>query len=399
MVAVTAAMLSGTGLTDFQKVFPERCFDVGIAEQHAVTFAGAMARSGLKPVVAVYSTFMQRSHDSIMHDVALQRTGVVLALDRAGIVGADGATHQGIFDMAYLGSVPGIVIGAPKDEFEMEKMLELGLEASVPFVLRYPRANIAKLFDEFPKRSFQTGEGEVMFDGEDVTLLALGSMVEVACKAHALLREKGVSARVVNMRFAKPLDETLILESIRKTRMLFTLEEHVITGGFGAKVLEFLEIRNLRTVALKRLALPNEFIEHGSREKQLDSFGLSPEKVADSVIKELSGQKKCEKSAGLGSSPTCANKGEIILEPNEEIKQGDAGVAGETKEAKFKRLAEQRVAAALDKIRLIGNLASSQYAYNGEQVAKIFSALKGSIEDIEDKFHRTLERKKETFHL
>ncbi|HPW76836.1 MAG TPA: 1-deoxy-D-xylulose-5-phosphate synthase [Candidatus Omnitrophota bacterium] len=303
VVAVTAAMLSGTGLTDFQKVFPERCFDVGIAEQHAVTFAGAMARSGLKPVVAVYSTFMQRSHDSIMHDVALQRTGVVLALDRAGIVGADGATHQGIFDMAYLGSVPGIVIGAPKDEFEMEKMLELGLEASVPFVLRYPRANIAKLFDEFPKRSFQTGEGEVMFDGEDVTLLALGSMVEVACKAHALLREKGVSARVVNMRFAKPLDETLILESIRKTRMLFTLEEHVITGGFGAKVLEFLEIRNLRTVALKRLALPNEFIEHGSREKQLDSFGLSPEKVADSVIKELSGQKKREKSAGFGIEP------------------------------------------------------------------------------------------------
>jgi 1-deoxy-D-xylulose-5-phosphate synthase len=193
VVAITAAMPSGTGLADFQKAFPERFFDVGIAEQHAVTFAGAMAKSGLKPVVAVYSTFMQRSHDSVMHDVALQKQGIVLALDRAGLVGADGATHQGIFDIAYLGSVPGIVLASPKDEFEMEKMLELGLEAPTVFAMRYPRANISKLFDELPKRSFQIGEGEVLFEGEDVTLLALGSMVEVACKAHALLKAEGIS--------------------------------------------------------------------------------------------------------------------------------------------------------------------------------------------------------------
>ena len=287
VVAVTAAMPTGTGLHDFQKSFPDRFFDVGIAEQHAVTFAGAMAKCGLKPVVAVYSTFMQRSYDSVMHDVALQRTGVVLALDRAGLVGADGATHQGIFDIAFLGSVPGIVIGAPKDEFEMERMLDLGLGAPVPFVIRYPRANVTKFFDELPKRPFQTGEGEVMFDGDDVTLLALGSTVEVACKAHALLKKEGVSARVVNMRFAKPLDETMILESVKKTRMLFTLEEHVLTGGFGSQILEFLEEGRLGGTPLRRFALPDEFIEHGSREAQLELYGLSPEKVAAAVLKEV----------------------------------------------------------------------------------------------------------------
>lgn len=287
VVAITAAMPSGTGLSDFQKAFPERFFDVGIAEQHAVTFAGAMAKSGLKPVVAVYSTFMQRSHDSVMHDVALQKQGVVLALDRAGLVGADGATHQGIFDIAYLGSVPGSVLASPKDEFEMEKMLELGLEAPSVFAIRYPRANIPKFFDDLPKRSFQIGEGEILFAGKDVTLLALGSMVEVACKVHALLQKEGVSARVVNMRFAKPLDESLILDSVQETKMIFTLEEHVLTGGFGSKVLELLERCGLSQTPLKRLALPEEFIEHGSREAQLDFFGLSPEKVTASVLQEL----------------------------------------------------------------------------------------------------------------
>jgi len=287
VVAITAAMPSGTGLTHFQKEFPERFFDVGIAEQHAVSFAGALARGGLKPVVAIYSSFLQRAHDSIMHDVALQRQSIVLGIDRAGLVGADGATHQGIFDLAYLGSVPGIVLASPMDEYEMEKMMELALNHAAVFAIRYPRANISKMLDAFPKKSFEVGEGEVLFDGEDVTLLALGSMVEPACKAHALLKKEGVSARVVNMRFARPLDEQLILDSVKKTKFLFTLEEHVGTGGFGSKVLEFLEEKNIRHVSLKRFALPDEFIEHGSRDAQLDEFGLSPEKIAASVIKEL----------------------------------------------------------------------------------------------------------------
>jgi 1-deoxy-D-xylulose-5-phosphate synthase len=287
IVAITAAMPSGTGLTQFQKEFPERFFDVGIAEQHAVSFAGALARGGLKPVVAIYSSFLQRAHDSVMHDVALQRQSIVIGIDRAGLVGADGATHQGIFDLAYLGSVPGIVLASPVDEYEMEKMMELALNHSSVFAIRYPRANISKMLDAFPRKSFEVGEGEVLFDGEDVTLLALGSMVETACKAHALLKKEGVSARVVNMRFARPLDEQLILDSLQKTKFLFTLEEHVATGGFGTKVLEFLEEKSIRHVPLKRLALPDEFIEHGSRDAQLDEFGLSPEKIAATVLKEL----------------------------------------------------------------------------------------------------------------
>ena len=288
IVAVTAAMPSGTGLLPFQKEFPERFFDVGIAEQQAISFSGAMARGGLKPVVALYSSFLQRAHDSVMHDVALQRQSIVIGIDRAGLVGADGATHQGIFDMAFLGSVPGIVLASPIDEYEMEKMLELGLSHSSVFAIRYPRGNISKMFEAFPKKNFEVGEGEVLFDGEDVTLLALGSMVETACKARALLEKEGVSARVVNMRFARPLDEQLVLDSVKKTRFLFTLEEHVGTGGFGSRVLELLEEKNIRSVPMKRFALPDEFIEHGSREAQLEEFGLSPEKITSSVLGELS---------------------------------------------------------------------------------------------------------------
>jgi 1-deoxy-D-xylulose-5-phosphate synthase len=287
VVAITAAMPSGTGLLHFQKEFPDRFFDVGIAEQHAVSFAGAMARGGLKPVVALYSSFLQRAHDSVMHDVALQRQSIVIGIDRAGLVGADGATHQGIFDLAYLGSVPNIVLASPVDEYEMEKMMELALNQSSVFAIRYPRANIPNLFDAFPKKGFEVGEGEVLFDGDDVTLFALGSMVEQACKAHALLKKEGVSARVVNMRFARPLDEQLILDSVKKTKSVLTLEEHVGTGGFGSKVLEFLEEKGLLNVPFKRLALPDEFIEHGSRDAQLDEYGLSAEKITAAVLKEL----------------------------------------------------------------------------------------------------------------
>lgn len=288
IVAITAAMPSGTGLLQFQKEFPDRFFDVGIAEQHAIAFAGAVARGGLKPVCAIYSSFLQRSHDSIMHDAALQRQRIVIGIDRAGLVGADGATHQGIFDIAFLGSVPGIVLASPVDEYEMDKMLELGLTHGSVFAMRYPRANIPKIFDAFPKKNFEIGEGEILIEGEDVTLLALGSMVEVACKTHALLKKEGISTRVVNMRFAKPLDEGLILDSLQKAKHLFTLEEHVFTGGFGARVLEFFERQNIREIPLRRFALPEEFIEHGSRDAQLDELGLSPEKVTTSILKELS---------------------------------------------------------------------------------------------------------------
>ena len=287
VVAITAAMPSGTGLTEFQKEFPDRFFDVGIAEQHAVTFAAALSKGGLKPVCAIYSTFLQRSQDSLIHDTALQRLPLTLCLDRAGLVGADGATHNGVFDISYLGHIPHSVIAAPKDEFEMEQMLRLALAGTGIFALRYPRGNIPKIFEGLPQRRFQTGEGEVLREGPEVALLALGSTVEIALAAHEILKQEGVGVRVVNMRFAKPLDGRLILDSLEQCRLLFTLEEHVLTGGFGSKVLEFLERHEMTEIPVKRLALPDQFIEHGSREAMLDQFGLSPEKVAARVLAEL----------------------------------------------------------------------------------------------------------------
>ncbi len=288
IVAITAAMPSGTGLLDFQKEYPNRFFDVGIAEQHAVTFAGGLAKGGLKPVCAIYSTFLQRSQDQLIHDVALQRLAIVLALDRAGLVGADGATHNGVFDISYLGHLPGAAIGAPRDEAEMFQMLKIGLNYPGIFALRYPRGNIPKFHEQFPAKEFELGEGELLREGPDAALLALGSMVEVAYRAAQILSGEGMEASVLSLRFAQPLDEKLLLETIRKNRILFTLEEHNLTGGFGSKVLEFLERRGVASeVFLHRFALPDEFIEQGSREFLLDRFGLSPEKVASQILRRM----------------------------------------------------------------------------------------------------------------
>ncbi len=286
VVAITAAMPSGTGLTEFQKEFPDRFFDVGIAEQHAVTFGAALAKGGMKPVCAIYSTFLQRSQDSLIHDTALQRLPLTLCLDRAGLVGADGATHNGVFDISYLGHIPGSVIAAPKDEFEMEQMLRLAVASPTIFAIRYPRGNVSRN-EGLARMPFRTGEGEILREGHEAALLALGSTVEIALAAHELLRQEGIEVRVVNMRFAKPLDAQLIFDSIEKCRILFTLEEHVLTGGFGSKVLEFLESHDAGQVPVRRMALPDEFIEHGSREVLLDQFGLSPKKVAARVAEEL----------------------------------------------------------------------------------------------------------------
>ena len=287
VVAITAAMPSGTGLVEFQKEFPDRFFDVGIAEQHAVTFAGALSKGGLKPVCAIYSTFLQRSQDSLLHDVALQRQSLILGMDRAGLVGADGATHNGVFDISYLGHIPEVVIAAPKDEFEMDQMMQQAVAYPHIYAMRYPRGNVPKIYDAFSKQPFKIGEGEILRDGQDATLLALGSMVETALKAQEILKRSGVDVRVVNMRFAKPLDSRLILDSLQQSRLLFTLEEHVLSGGFGAKVLEFLESQKVTEAIIHRFALPDQFIEHGSRDIILDHLGLSSEKVAARVLAEL----------------------------------------------------------------------------------------------------------------
>ena len=286
IVAITAAMPSGTGLDKFAKEFPNRFFDVGIAEQHAVTFAGALAKGGLKPVCAIYSTFLQRSQDQLIHDVALQKLNVTLCLDRAGLVGADGATHNGVFDISYLGHIPNTVIAAPKDSAELFHMLKLGVEYPYIFAMRYPRATIPSSV-KTPTELFQIGEGEVLREGRDLAIFTLGSMVEPCLKAAELLATEGIEATVCNLRFVQPLDEKLILHVVQKTQIVFTVEEHVLIGGFGSKVLEFFERKEIQEVRLKRFALPNEFIEHGSREQLLDRFGLSSEKMAKAMSETL----------------------------------------------------------------------------------------------------------------
>jgi 1-deoxy-D-xylulose-5-phosphate synthase len=290
IVAITAAMPSGTGLCEFQKQFPDRFFDVGIAEEHAVTFAGALAKGGLRPVCAIYSTFLQRAHDQVIHDVALQRLPLVLLMDRSGLVGADGATHHGVFDISYLGHIPEAVIAAPVHEAEMDRMLKLALDYPHIFAIRYPRGNVSKLFDHFDCPDFKIGEGQILCEGRDGALLALGSMVETALEVHALLKSEGIEVRVVNMRFAKPLDSKILLDCASKHYPIYTLEEHVLTGGFGAKVLEFYERHALSDTNVQRFALPDEFIEHGKIELLFDQYGLSSNKIATSIADRLKGK-------------------------------------------------------------------------------------------------------------
>ena len=286
VVAITAAMPSGTGLSQFARESPERFFDVGIAEQHAVTFAAALAKRGLKPVCAIYSTFLQRSQDQLIHDAALQHLNLTLCMDRAGLVGADGATHNGVFDISYLGHIPRTVISAPKDDAELYHLLKLAIDYPHIFAIRYPRAFIAGQV-KMPTQLFQIGEGEVLTEGDDVAIFTLGSMVGPSLEASEMLAREGIHASVCNLRFAKPLDESLILERTRKIRFIVTVEEHVFTGGFGSKVLEFLEQKEIRNVQVKRIALPDEFIEHGSREKQLDHYGLSASKITETTLQFL----------------------------------------------------------------------------------------------------------------
>ncbi len=287
IVAITAAMPSGTGLTGFQKEFPARFYDVGIAEQHAVTFAGALSKSGLKPVCAIYSTFLQRSQDQILHDVALQRQRVVLAMDRAGLVGADGATHNGVFDISYLGHVPQVVIAAPVNAYEMKRMLELGVEYPHVFAMRYPRGNIPISHAVIPQEKFEIGQAQIISEGKDGTLLVLGSMLEIALQVRDILKASDIEVRLVNMRFARPLDGKVILDSLDKSKFLFTLEEHVLAGGFGAKVLEFLEQSGRHDAWVKRFALPDEFIEQGDRDYHFDRIGLSPSKISAAILQNI----------------------------------------------------------------------------------------------------------------
>ncbi len=285
IVAITAAMASGTGLDRFQRALPGRCYDVGIAEQHAVTFAAGLAAEGMKPVAAIYSTFLQRAFDQVVHDVCLQNLDVTFALDRAGLVGADGATHQGLFDFAYFRMLPNAVVMAPKDENELQHLLATAIDYPGPAAIRFPRgAGTGNPLDPEVKK-IQLGESELLRDGDEAAILAIGSTVHPALEAAAELAAEGVSCAVVNARFVKPLDRSRIVDIARRCRVLVTVEEHSAQGGFGSAVLELLAEEGI-TTPLRVLGVPDALIEHGESPA---SVGIGPDAIQAAVSSLLAG--------------------------------------------------------------------------------------------------------------
>ncbi|MBE3582077.1 MAG: 1-deoxy-D-xylulose-5-phosphate synthase [Thermoanaerobacteraceae bacterium] len=289
IVAITAAMPDGTGLIPFARRFPRRFFDVGIAEQHAVTLAAGLAAMGLKPVVAIYSTFIQRAVDQIIHDVALMGLPVTLVLDRAGLVGEDGETHHGLFDIALLRCIPGLVFMAPKDEQELRHMLATAIRVEGPAVIRYPRGQGVGVPLEGHARPLPLGRGEVLREGNHVALVALGPLAHAAREAAGELAGRGIEAAVINARFVKPLDMDLIIAWARRTGHVVTLEEHVVAGGFGSAVLEGLAAAGCGGVKVRCLGVGDVFVPHGRPGLLREYLGLVPSAIADEVEKMLRG--------------------------------------------------------------------------------------------------------------
>jgi 1-deoxy-D-xylulose-5-phosphate synthase len=293
IVAITAAMPDGTGLANFRDELPERFFDVGIAEQHAVTFAAGMALKGLRPVCAIYSTFLQRGFDQILHDVCLQEIPVIFCLDRSGVVGEDGPTHHGTFDLSYLRSMPNMVICAPKDENELRSLLRTAIDYKKgPIAIRYPRGSgVGVPINGRPKK-IKIGKAEVLERGEDGNIFAIGSMVYPSLETSSILKAEGINFGVINARFVKPLDEELLKQIADKP--ILTVEENTLTGGFGTGVLEFVSSKGLNTPIL-RLGLPDKFIEHGPRDFLLNKYGLTPKRMAVKIKKLLTSNYLCTK--------------------------------------------------------------------------------------------------------
>ena len=262
IVAITAAMPDGVGLKRFRNIYPDRFFDVGIAEEHAVTFAAGLAAGGMRPVVAVYSSFLQRAYDQILHDVCIQNLPVIFAIDRAGIVGADGETHQGVFDLSYLSSIPNMHICAPKNKWELSDMMKFAAELSIPIAIRYPRADAYDGLEEF-RKPMEYGRSEMIYDEEGIALFAVGSMVKTAEEVRASLKEKGIPCSLINARFVKPIDEEAISVAAEKHRLIVTMEENVLSGGYGEKVLDY-SVRAHLPVRILNIALPDEYVEHGN---------------------------------------------------------------------------------------------------------------------------------------
>lgn len=285
IVAVTPAMLGGSGLTKFNKEFPDRCFDVGIAEQHAVTMAGGLATQGMKPVCAIYSTFLQRGYDQLIHDVCRQKLNVFFAIDRAGLVGADGETHQGVYDVAFLRCVPNMVLMMPKDENEFQHMIYTSLVYDDgPIAVRYPRGNGLGVPLDTELKALPIGKSEVVEEGKNVAIIALGPMVSVAKQAAELLQAEGMQPMVINARFVKPLDEELLISLAQQGYSIITVEEAAVRGGMGSAILEFYADAGFHNMVVKSIGIPDYFVEHGSVGEQREEVGLTPEHVAKQVI-------------------------------------------------------------------------------------------------------------------
>ena len=283
IVAITAAMKSGTGLNKFEKHFPERTFDVGIAEQHAVTFAGGLAISGMKPVCAIYSTFLQRAYDQIIHDVCLQNLGVIFALDRAGLVGDDGPTHNGPFDIAYFRAIPNIIIMIPKDENELQHMLYTATLLKAPCTLRYPRGNGIGVGLDTEFKKLEIGKGEIIKEGNDLLILGVGPILYDAIQ---IIEELKCNATIINARFVKPLDEELILKYAKKIKNIITLEEGTVNGGFGSAVVELLQDKGIQA-NVKRIGVPDTFIEHGKPDIQKKLAGIDKDSIKEAIEEML----------------------------------------------------------------------------------------------------------------
>ena len=287
VVAITAAMPDGTGLKKFAKRFPERFFDVGIAEEHAVTFAAGLAAGGMIPVVAVYSSFLQRAYDQILHDVCIQNLHVIFAVDRAGLVGSDGETHQGIFDYSFLSSIPNMNIMAPKNKWELYDMFRFAVDFDGPVAIRYPRGEACEEFKEF-RAPVILGKSELMYNEQDIVILAVGSMVKTAVEVRETLKSMGYFCSVVNARFVKPIDEKAIDELVEEHKMLITLEENVINGGFGEKVLNYINDCNY-DIRVMNIGIEDEYVEHGNVDILKKEVGIDKATIVSKIVKEYAG--------------------------------------------------------------------------------------------------------------
>ena len=288
VVAITAAMPDGTGLKRFRNMYPDRFFDVGIAEEHAVTFAAGLAAGGLKPIVAIYSSFLQRAYDQILHDVCIQNLPVIFAIDRAGLVGSDGETHQGIFDLSYLSSIPNMHIMAPKNKWELSDMIKFAVSFVAPIAIRYPRG---EAFDGLKdnREPIVYGKSESIYEEEDIILFAVGSMVKVALEVRKQLKETGYSCSLVNARFVKPIDEEAIKEACREHKLIVTMEENVASGGFGEKVRAYVDTLHEKAKVLC-VTIPDEYVEHGNVELLKQEVGIDADSIVKKVITAYIGQ-------------------------------------------------------------------------------------------------------------